>query len=64
MHYTCQVILRLCSVRELRMFTYLCVHFSVCVLVITSNRRLVFVNIQSVTCECLLLYFSTHMYFL
>lgn len=45
MHYTCQLALRLCSVCEcfvFSMFTCLCVHFSMCVLVITSNRRLCF----------------------
>lgn len=56
MHYTCQLVPRLfCSVCErfvLRMFTYMPVHFSMCALVITSNRRNVFVNTQEPVSIC------------
>ncbi len=45
----------LCSVCLL-----ICACVSVCVLVITSNRLLVFLNIQSGTCEIKLFYFSTY----
>lgn len=64
MHYTCQLVLRLCSVCEgyvFSMFTYLCVHFSVCFGHKLSSCP-VFRNIQSGTCRIQLFYFFIYMY--